>query len=184
MCPYRLIFLLCENVNEEKQEWRLTGVRPGLISCAARVPRLVHTQHASVHTAEGTDAPGQSLNSQSHSNSGGIQLKSFSLWIWRDIFVCVRECVRERKREFVFCLHIILFERVSAWVRLLKILLSMANMMRSWNLLFLTFCTWDLVQPFVFPGKQMVKNVLSALPEIARFSHVAVTPNSLWCVFK
>jgi len=86
--------------------------------------------------------------------------------VWRmAIYLCVH--------KFVFSLHIFLSERVSAGVRLLNvffyltILLSIANLTTSWNVLYLSFCTWDLVQPGVFPINQMVRNVLSALPEIA-----------------
>jgi len=97
-------------------------------------------------------------------------------WIWVEFSFCAphSECVAIYlcAHKFVFFLLIFLSERVSAGVRLLNvffyltILLSIANLTTSWNVLYLSFCTWDLVQPGVFPINQMVRNVLSA-PEIA-----------------
>lgn len=70
-----------------------TGVRPGLVSCAARVPRLVYTQHANIHTAEARDAPWQKLQSHAHIHRRVIQLITVNL-LWLYLYVCV--CVRER----------------------------------------------------------------------------------------
>ncbi len=92
------VFLLCENVKEEKRGWWWKGVRPGLISCAARVPRLVHTQHVDVHIAEMLPASHSThIHRLKFGGNSAYVLFVVNLW-W---YICMGVWMCERKNERV-----------------------------------------------------------------------------------